>query len=129
MMRTVALLFFALSLLVKCTPEAGTAPGAAPEGAEIFNPDLYILSDIGGSDLKRAERRNADGSILEEGFIQGGKKTGTWVIYHPKSMIPKLVVSYVDGKYNGIYLEFNDRGNLETRAGYSNNLLIGHWAK
>lgn len=122
-----SLLFLTLFVL-SCTP-SGESPEIATQPVEAFNPNSYIVTNVEGSDLQKAERKAADGSVIEEGFLKNGKKTGTWVIYHPNSTVPKTVISYIDGKYNGIYLELNNRGYLELRADYENNLLDGPWAK
>ncbi len=129
-MKFLQLTFFLLSFIFtfSCTSSGGS-PEIATEPVEEFNPNSYIITNVEGSEIQRAERKAADGSVIEEGFLKNGEKTGTWVVYHPNSTVPKTVVSYVDGKYNGIYLEFNNRGYLELRADYANNLLDGPWAK
>jgi len=116
-------------LLLSC--EAPSAEPEAPEAAasETFNPDAYLLEPVPGSSYQRAVRKNTDGSILEEGLLLDGKRSGTWVVYHPGSDVPKTIVSYADDEANGLYVELNDRGYLETRASYQNNRLHGSWAK
>jgi antitoxin component YwqK of YwqJK toxin-antitoxin module len=124
----VFLLIFLL-FFVGCNPSGNAGSEVATEPLETFDPNVYLTEEIPGSDFRRAERMAANGSLMEEGFLKDGKRVGTWVIYHPNSVIPKQVISYVDGRYNGIYLEFNNRGYLELRAEYKENLLDGPWAK
>lgn len=121
-------ILFMVGFTMACDSDA-TSNQVATEPMEEFDPNAYILSEVPGTDYQKAVRKAADGSTLEEGFIRNGEKTGTWVTYHPNSIVPKTVVSYLNGKYNGIYMEFNDRGYLELQAAYHNNLLDGPWAK
>lgn len=112
-----------------CNSSGSAEDGLATEPIETFDPEAYLVEEVPGSAFQRAERMEANGSLLEEGYLEDGVRQGTWVVYHPNSVVPKQVISYVDGKYNGIYLEFNNRGYLELRANYKNNLLHGPWAK
>ena len=112
--------FFSFALW-SCNSGEGNAPTLDTTG--------YLVSDIPGLSAKKAIKQDANGNILEEGLLINGVKTGTWVSYHPNSHFPQTLISYEGGLYNGIYIEFNDRGQMILRATYQNNLLDGYWAK
>ena len=118
------LLFTALlaTLLVSCNNAGG---GSAPT----VDASGYILEDIPGSNLQRATMEDENGNLIEAGFLENGVKVGTWTIYKAGNEFPQKIISYVNGQYTGPYLEFNDRGQLELKAGYLNNKLHGSWGK
>lgn len=92
-----------------------------------FDPNSYMLEDIPGSTMKKAIRRDSIGVLLEEGYLEGEIRQGIWTTYHKGLNVPATLTSYIDGSYNGKYLEFNDRGQLTLIATYRNNLLDGPW--
>lgn len=99
--------------------------GAAPT----LDASGYLVEDIPGLSAKAAYKKDANGNILEEGLLINGLKTGTWVTYHPGTNFPATLISFEGGLYNGVYLEFNERGQMQLRAGYRNNKLHGPWGK
>lgn len=94
-----------------------------------FDPNQYLLIDIPGSDLKRAEKRDSLGRLLETGILDGNVRTGTWVSYFPSTGMPAKTYSMVNGKYNGPYFEYTTRGQVELIANYKDNKLHGFWGK
>ncbi len=128
-MKYLFLCCFLMAGLTACQTPADEPAASTPVATENFNPAAYILEPVPGSSFQRAMRKNADGSTQEEGLLLDGKRTGTWVSYHPGSDIPKTIVSYANDQANGLYIEMNDRGYLEMRATYKNNRLHGPWAK
>ena len=122
-------LFLFVLIVAACEAPVDDTPGAPSAETAAVNPDAYLLESIPGSSFQRAMRQNPDGTISEEGLLLDGKRTGTWVSYHPGTDIPKTIVSYVNDQANGLYVEMNDRGYLELRASYKNNRLHGPWAK
>ncbi len=117
-------LFYTLSLsilLLSCNQQ----PAASKIQVDTAS---YQSEPIAGSAFEHLTRRDAGGNLVEEGFMLNGTKEGTWVTYFPEKGFPKTVESFAGGTYNGVYLGFNDRGHVELRAGYKNNLLDGFWA-
>lgn len=127
MNRIAFFVLLSILILAGCGNQGVSAVKTVP--VEAFNPESFVLTDIPGSSIQRAERRDTSGALLEEGFLSNGKRTGTWVTYHPGTAVPKTIVNYINDQYNGLYIELNDRGYLELRAEYKNNLLDGPWAK
>ena len=115
--------------LVVCLGLNFGCSGGDNSAPETVDTDSYILTDISGTDVKRAVRTDAAGNLIEEGFLRDNAKTGTWVYYESGNPLPVKLVSYIDGKYNGLYLEFNERGQINLRASYLNNKLDGPWGK
>ena len=88
----------------------------------------YEVTYIKDSPAKRLVKRNAEGTIIEEGMLYDGKKIGAWIEYGPEGKFPAKLTTYAEGIYNGTYLEFNTRGHITLRATYKNNKLDGPWA-
>lgn len=99
-----------------------------PEPAKTADGE-YLLEDIPGSTVKMAVKKNAEGKILEQGFVENGLKTGTWMTFDKSDEFPKKIMSYVNGLANGPYFEFNDRGQTELKAFYRDNKLDGPWGR
>ncbi len=127
-------LFLAAALLAACnesssTDTAASPPAAAPAGeTQSQAAENYEMTAIPGADEQRAVLYDAEGNLKEEGMMLNGKKTGTWIVYHPGGEFPEKVISYAEGNYNGPYYEFNERGQIKLRASYINNKLDGPWA-
>jgi len=52
-------------------------------------------------------------------------RNGAWVTYHPESNKIKSITNYVNGVKNGVQINMNDRGQIETMIGYKNDVLHG----
>lgn len=74
-----------------------------------------------------AERLDAEGNLVESGYLLNGKKNGLWVEYHSNSDFPKIVANYVDGDFQGPFFEYNLQGQISQIAHYEKNLLEGKW--
>ena len=85
----------------------------------------YLFEEIEGSDTKKALRKGTDGSILESGFVRNGKKEGQWIEFYPNTKKRKTITSYINGKLNGHYFEFNDQDYIESQAEFKNDVLDG----
>lgn len=114
-------LFLISAALWNCSGGGASAPTMDATG--------YLVEDIPGLSAKSALKYDDAGNLIEEGLLINGVKTGAWVAYHPGSRFPATLISYEGGMYNGPYLEFNQRGQLQLRASYRNNLLHGPWGK
>ena len=127
-MKTYPLLVLGLFALgfFACESGAGSQPAAGAVSTELTG---FATTPIPGTDYVLAEKRNADGQLVEAGRLRGDTKDGTWVTYHPDKEIPATVADYVNGNYSGTYQTFNNRGQLEMIAGYVNNQLHGKYAK
>jgi len=121
----------ALVVLIAFTAcdQGGSASTETPGGDSVKSTEGFTTQEVPGSQATYLSRIDRAGNILEEGFQMNGQRYGSWVTYHPGSKIPKNMTSYVEGKANGLYLEFNERGQMSMRADYQNNKLHGYWAK
>ena len=102
------------------SPQITTSPDPALEGFEI--------TDIPGTNYQKAVKKDEAGTVLEEGQLINGQRTGTWITYHGGQPFPKSLITYTGGLANGPYFEFNNRGQVEMKASYLNNKLDGPWA-
>lgn len=126
-MKTLLFSFFLLLGLAAC--ESGPATSAPAAGTVATPLDGFTTTPITGTDYVLAEKRNADGKLVESGRLRGDVKDGAWVTYHPDSEVPATVADYVNGNFSGTYQTFNTRGQLEMIASYINNQLHGKYAK
>ncbi|MFK7932112.1 MAG: toxin-antitoxin system YwqK family antitoxin [Saprospiraceae bacterium] len=85
----------------------------------------YTMETVADSDLQRATKNRADGSLEEQGYVRNGKKTGTWTVYHVEKGFPKTITTYAAGNLDGLFLQFNDRGQIEARTHYKMNEFDG----
>lgn len=97
--------------------------------ASIPLSDGYTYEAVPGSQAQIGFLRDATGKIIETGGVRDGKKNGAWTYYSGDKEFPTKLITYVDDIYNGIYIEFNERGQAELMATYQNNKLHGPWGK
>ena len=103
----------------------GSGAGTDPE----TKVDGFTITSLPNSDLQKAVKMGINGFPAEEGILRDGKRNGTWVVFHDGSNQPAMMASYVDNRYNGLYLEFDRNNQITLRAFYQNNLLDGYWAR
>jgi antitoxin component YwqK of YwqJK toxin-antitoxin module len=111
-----------LAVLIACSPT---------EQSESLPEDLsgFDVIPIPGTNSTLASIETANGP-LELGMLSNGKRHGTWVSYHDnQKRFPKVIATYAEGKLNGFYAEYSERGQLELVATYLNNQLHGWYAK
>ncbi len=128
-MKKISLLAFTILLLFGCQPGENTSGAAsAPASANSASGDLigFNLTDLGGG-LQKAERKDPSGKLLEEGYLFNGKRTGSWISYHPNDIEHRLqsITSYVNGVRNGIALDFDQRLQITSQSYYQNELAHG----
>lgn len=105
-------------ILSSCGNGGGnTAPVSA-------NLDGYTVSALQGTSASVAEKFDANGKKVENGYVINGNKSGQWTQYDKDGKI-KSIVNYIDGKKNGEELKFNTRGMVEGRTSYINDVLHG----
>ncbi|MFT5764030.1 MAG: antitoxin component YwqK of YwqJK toxin-antitoxin module [Saprospiraceae bacterium] len=96
--------------------------------AGAFNATGSTVSAIEGTDVKTIESKDANGVLTERGQILNDLKTGTWTSYFSDQRV-KTIANYAAGKLNGIYLELNERGQVELQTSYKDDALNGKYAK
>jgi len=115
------LLFSLLLLSMACgkTATQNSAPSANLQGFQeiSFDNGVSLAKKVGNNDI-----------LLEEGTLLNGKKNGTWTTYHPDNGRVATLTSYINGKKNGVYLEFTNRGQIELRANYRDDIFDGPYA-
>ena len=122
-MKYLALLAFSV-LIFSCDSNPSSSSG---------NNSLsgFQIENLPGTNFKKAVRYGSNGKILEEGIVLNGKRNGQWINYHPNNSANriKILSHYIDGKKTGVHLEFNTRGQIETKANYLNDQFHGLVAK
>ncbi|MEN0006784.1 MAG: hypothetical protein AAF798_21700 [Bacteroidota bacterium] len=117
------MMLFVLTSLVAC---GNSNQQVAVQG---FDATGFEMEAVANSNLQRALKKDASGKVLEEGYLNNGAKTGAWVTYDESTPFPRKVETFDNGVYTGVYMEFNERGQLELLANYQNNKLNGTWGK
>ncbi|MGB3547872.1 MAG: hypothetical protein WBA17_12905 [Saprospiraceae bacterium] len=101
-----------------------------PDNAVTVNVSEYELGDLPGSELTSARRLNADGKVVETGYLHKNMKTGTWVTYDATGEMPVKIITYdAQGRQDGPYLDIDSRGRVGLMANYRQNKLHGKWGK
>ncbi|MEL7123246.1 MAG: hypothetical protein AAFO07_27605 [Bacteroidota bacterium] len=123
-------LCWCMIIMIALTSACNQSNGGSIETMENqkFDPNSFTIESVPGSDYEMATRRDSMGVLLEMGYLKDNTRHGVWSSYHPNGL-PKKVASYINGVFNGIYQEFNERGQLILMAHYKNNLLDGPWGK
>ena len=83
----------------------------------------YEMEDL-GSGVQLAVKKDAEGVIVEKGLVFNGTKNGVWTTYY-RNGEPHILASYVDGKKNGDYIEYDTKGRFKTVSYYANDQLHG----
>lgn len=110
------------SFLFACSGSVNTGGNAGLDG--------YTTEKLAGTNVIRAYKTNAGGQMIEEGYVSGGKRNGTWMTFYDgdhKGKI-KTIASYSDGLLSGPYLELSNRGQIEKEVNYANNQYNGRFA-
>lgn len=129
MMKFITPVVLLLLFLTACGQnDNNSATTTSPSANEAVNNETFTYEDIPGSDTKRAYKKGVGNTILEEGFMRNGQKTGLWCSYKKQYIFPDQMVSYENGMRNGPYYEFTERGTVTLKANYLNNKLHGYWA-
>jgi antitoxin component YwqK of YwqJK toxin-antitoxin module len=116
-------LAFLLTLFISCDQSE------SPVDVETVDTSGYEIEDIPGLSIKRVVKKDAAGNIIEEGYLDNSLRVGTWLTYEPGNLLPDTLRSYFAGQFNGPYIVFNSRGQVELRASYKNNKLHGSWGQ
>jgi antitoxin component YwqK of YwqJK toxin-antitoxin module len=120
-MRTI-LLFFSLSFFAACSGSVNSGAAANLEG--------YETELVKGTQITKAIKRDAAGDIVETGYVSNGKRNGVWLTFYQAENAGKIktMASYSDGILSGPYLEYSNRGQIETEVYYENNMYNGRFA-
>jgi antitoxin component YwqK of YwqJK toxin-antitoxin module len=67
-----------------------------------------------------------NGKVTASGLYRNKQREGSWVEYYP-SGLTKSITTYIDGKKEGVTLEFNDNGQLSKRTNFHLDQLDGDY--
>ncbi|MFN7118108.1 MAG: toxin-antitoxin system YwqK family antitoxin [Saprospiraceae bacterium] len=132
MKKVCYLLFISAILACNTKNETTTKPTEANNIAPASNVNLadYELETVPGSTWQKAIKRDAAGKVIESGFFENGQKVGSWLLYEDDlKRFPSKLFTYEAGKLNGVYMEYNEGGQIVMLANYYNNVLHGYWGK
>ena len=115
------LIITAFVAFLSCSTENMTADG---EMFPLLAADMKIEPYEDGSELVRVTGYAADGTILEQGDYFKGFREGVYTEFHPNGFI-KSTLGYVQGKKQGQYILIDDKGQVQERSTYYNDLLNG----
>ncbi|MCP3932056.1 MAG: hypothetical protein GY705_23535 [Bacteroidetes bacterium] len=103
--------------------------GGGGSNAVKIDSSGYMTTAIPGTNAKKAVKMDATGNLIEEGILIDDMQTGAWITYHPNSNFPMTIANFVNGQYNGLYMELTERGQISVRSTYKNNKLDGLYGK
>lgn len=122
MKRTLLPFFLLFVALYSCQSPAGKVDAA-------FDISAYQSEAVAGSTMTRLQKMDANGVLIEEGFIEDGVPSGAWITYHEGGIFPAKITHYAHGIFNGPYFEFTQHGQMTVRANYKDNQFDGYWCK
>lgn len=127
-MKVYFLLIIGLLSIIACKDKAQPASSATSSTTSVQgsgNLKDFTITDIEGSKVKRATKKDENGHTVEDGFILDGKKTGSWNNYYTDGRV-MAIRNFVDGKVEGVYITIDDRGRIVQQSDYKNNYLDGY---
>lgn len=111
----------------KAPVASGTQQGTAPSAKDLSK---YEIAEMPGTNLRRAVLRNEAGKVIEQGFVdENGLQTGEWLAFYAQNSLPYKLITYKAGVQNGLYIFFNEIGQVTLLATYKDNKLDGYWVK
>lgn len=124
-MKRISFLLLIFAFLNSCDSSTGTSDGTMiplpPGHAEITPYD-------DGTGLVRVTSYKADGAILEQGDYLNNYREGVYTIFFDNGFI-NSTCGYVQGKKQGQMIIMDNRGQLEERRTYHNDILNGPFVK
>ncbi len=107
-----------------------SACNSAPKPVMATTGDMtgFELTEIPGVSVKTAIRKDPSGAIVVQGFVEGDKKTGTWLEYNNDGDLSTMT-SYINGFQEGPALKFSFRGQVDQRTNYHLGQLDGPWVQ
>lgn len=122
-MKTLAPLFLILMLLSCRENHNHTAEPINPDTTTAeFDLSQFEREDLGNG-LVRVTKRDADGALLEEGYLLHGKRVSTWSTWDNGFLYS--VVPYVNDLPHGQAVEFDHRRFITARRNYNQGKLDG----
>ena len=116
---------FGLFLLFSCNNNQSSNSS----NEEAFKADEYDFEKLSGTNIENVIKFDKNGKTTEQGFVNNGLKTGQWVEFDPVKGNIKAITSYVDGKLNGLYIEFDNLGYKTIVAEFKDDDLNGKYTK
>ena len=114
-------IIFVLAVFISCSTDNTPADG---EMIPLLGPSMQLEPYNDGSGLVRVTGYGTDGTILEQGEYLNGYREGIYTEFHPNGFI-KSTVGYVNGKKQGQYVLIDDKGQVQERSTYHQDLLNG----
>lgn len=122
-MKYIALFSFFILFQLNCQKKSATAPVPNPPGLEGFT-----LTKLPNSDMQVAVKKDASGTVIEEGFILNGKRIGAWATYYPNGNLMH-VKSFYQNELHGMCFAINDRRQIVEQNRFVNGKLDGKQTK
>jgi antitoxin component YwqK of YwqJK toxin-antitoxin module len=119
------LIIIAFTAILSCSTDNTPADG---EMFPVLAANMIMEPYDDGSGLVRVTSYAADGTILEQGYYLSGYREGVYTEFHANGFI-KSTVGYVQGKKQGQNLLIDDKGQVQERSTYHNDLLNGSHIK
>ncbi len=113
------LLAICFLLTTSCGDRPASNQGVSTNGFDVTGYETNAMPD----GVTQVIKRDGNGLIKEEGYIENGMKTGIWTTYIDDRA--ESITSYVGGRKYGKSFEFDHRRQIVEEATYVNNQLYG----
>ncbi len=123
----ISLAFVVLSVMgLSCTEK---------DSASLINPGNEITGIPAGASqeefsdspgLIKVTVNDTNGKVTASGLYRNQQREGSWVEYYPGGLT-KSITTYINGKKEGVALEFNDNGQLSKRSNFHLDQLDGDY--
>lgn len=112
-----------------CQQSPSSSAGGSSATSASVNLEGFTSERLSGSSTDYVVKRDGQGRVLEEGFMENGQKVGTWATYNPEKNEITALTPYIDGQINGRALTFDAGNRIQSQQGYKNGQLHGYAAK
>jgi antitoxin component YwqK of YwqJK toxin-antitoxin module len=119
MMRIV--IIFMLAAFLSCSTDNQPADG---DMVPLLAPAMQMEPYNDGSGLVRVTSYGTNGVVLEQGEYLNGYREGVYSEFHANGFV-KSTVGYVNGKKQGQSIIIDDKGQVQERSTYHQDLLDG----
>ena len=126
--KNAILSFFILTIVFAC--ENSKKSPILVDGSEFPAIPASAVKEVyaDNENLIKVTINGNQGNILSQGDYYFGLREGAWTEFHPNAF-PQFITSYVNGYKQGVWISFDNRGQLLERGYYSNDQLHGNFVK
>lgn len=85
----------------------------------------YVAEPIEGTNRQMVTKFNAQGILIEQGFVENGLKCGAWYTFYAEKGRIQEIWNYESGKKNGLHVVMNNSGRVDLYESYLDDIPHG----